>query len=90
MRSGEYATEKSLFTTRPDVFSSIGIHISSVVPGYTVDSKITIFSLERIFPTALQASSKYVKSGRFSLSTGVGTATINILQQVRLFQSFVI
>ena len=36
--SGLYPVEKSLFHYKLDWFSKIGVHISSVTPGYTVDS----------------------------------------------------
>ena len=42
MRSGEYAIFQSTPHLRPDSFSMIGTQISSVTPGYTVDSKQTI------------------------------------------------
>ena len=39
--SGEYPVLKSLRCFKPDSFSSIGTHCSSVQPGYTVDSNTT-------------------------------------------------
>lgn len=36
--SGEYATLKSCPHFNPDSLSNMGTHISSVTPGYTVDS----------------------------------------------------
>ena len=38
IRSGEYPAKKSKLNFRPEVFSTIGIQLSSVTPGYTVDS----------------------------------------------------
>ena len=54
----------------------IGTQISSVTPGYTVDSNTTIVPGVRFCPTVLDAPSTGLRSGVLSLLTGVGTATI--------------
>ena len=48
---------------------------SSVAPGYTVDSKMTIAPFFMCRPTVLLAPASGVKSGLCASSTGVGTAT---------------
>ena len=75
MRSGEYATLKSLPHTKPECFSKIGTQISSVTPGHTVDSKTTMLPGLIYLPTKALAPSTGVKSGVQSELTGVGTAT---------------
>ena len=74
IRSGEYPTLKSLPADRPDSLSRIGIHTSSVTPGYTVDSNTTTEPLLRLRPTIVPARMTGDKSGVWSWFTGVGTA----------------
>ena len=54
----------------------MGTQISSVTPGYTVDSKTTMLPFVRFLPTVRLAPSTGVRSGVWSAFTGVGTATI--------------
>ncbi len=53
----------------------IGMHTSSVAPGYTVDSKTTVAPRLRFLPTEVLAPTSGEKSGACASSTGVGTAT---------------
>ncbi len=76
IRSGEYPTLKSAPQTRPDSFSNTGTHISSVTPGYTVDSKTTISPFFKCLPTSLLALIRKDRFGVLSSAIGVGTATI--------------
>ncbi len=76
IRSGEYPILKSTPHFNPDSFSRIGTQISSVTPGYTVDSKTITEPLTRFRPNRRLAPSTGDKSGVWSLLTGVGTATI--------------
>ena len=69
-------TKKSLLKTKLEDFSNSGTQQSLVTPGYTVDSKITMSFFFKTLPTVLDASNKGVRSGRFTLSIGVGTVTI--------------
>ena len=87
--SGEYAILKSLPPCIPENFSNIGKHISSVNPGYTVDSYITIAPFDIFFPTISLALITGVKSGVLSSFTGVGTATIILLHSLNLVASVV-
>ena len=48
IRSGLYPTEKSVLNVRFDSFSRMGTQISSVAPGYTVDSYTTISPSDRL------------------------------------------
>lgn len=75
IRSGENPTLKSSPHFKPDS-SKIGIQISSVTPGYTVDSKTTIDPLVKFCPTVLEAHSSGFKFGILFSVIGVGTATI--------------
>jgi hypothetical protein len=59
----------------PEAFSITGTQISSVAPGYTVDSKTIVAPRFRLRPTASLAESSGPKSGWCALSIGVGTAT---------------
>ena len=52
------------------------MHISSVAPGYTVDSNITKFPGVSISATIMLADLKYDRSGLLSSLTGVGTLTM--------------
>ena len=52
-----------LFNFNLEFFSNIGIQISSVVPGYTVDSKITRSPFFNIFDTSVVAFINKRKSG---------------------------
>ena len=69
--SGEYPQKKVffciffalLFNFNLEFFSKIGIQISSVVPGYTVDSKITKSPLFNIFDTSIVALINKLRSG---------------------------
>ena len=54
----------------------MGTQISSVAPGYTVDSYITISSFFKIDPIDSLDFSKGTKSGFLCSSIGVGTVTI--------------
>ena len=74
--SGEYPTLKSIPHLKPDSSSRIGTHISSVTPGYTVDSNTTIAPFVKFLPTILHALLTGFKSGVLSGLIGVGTATI--------------
>lgn len=64
--SGEYPTLKSIPHFKPDSFSNIGIQISSVTPGYTVDSYTTIDPLVKFRPIILLAPSTDAKLGVLS------------------------
>ena len=55
------------------------LHIVSVVPGKTVDSKNIISSFLITFEIVLKALSTYFKSGSFLFFNGVGTATMKKL-----------
>ncbi len=74
--SGEYPILKSTPHFSPDSLSRIGTQISSVTPGYTVDSYTTIESFVKFRPTILLAPSTGERSGVLSEFIGVGTATI--------------
>jgi len=54
----------------------MGMQISSVTPGYTVDSKTTMLPGVRFWPTVRDAPSMGRRSGVVSGLTGVGTAMI--------------
>ena len=56
-----------------EVLSRIGIHTSSVHPGYTVDSYMTISPSLSIDPISFDADSRKDKSGCWELLIGVGT-----------------
>ena len=56
------------------------MHISSVNPGYTVDSYMTVSPLLRTDDISLEASLIAVKSGILNSSIGVGTVTIYIFE----------
>src|SRR5690606_42018731 len=58
--------------------SKTGMHSSSVAPGYTVDSYITILPFFNTLPTVSLALYKGDKSGLLCLSTGVGTVMMYI------------
>ena len=60
----------------PDSFSMIGTQVSSVTPGYTVDSKTPTVPFVRFCPTKRLAPSTGDRSGVWSAFTGVGTATM--------------
>ena len=70
--SGEYASENSP-TDSPEV-SRIGATVSTVVPGGTVDSRITVSPARSTAATASAALSTKARSAR-SPSSGVGTQT---------------
>src|SRR3989338_6873754 len=72
IRSGEYPILKSIGHERPLCCSRMGRQISSVTPGYTVDSKTTILPFDRCSPTTLHAPLSKVRSGSCRLSIGVG------------------
>src|SRR5579863_7225407 len=75
--SGEYPTKKSRLYIKPEALSNTGTQSSSVQPGYTVDSYITIsFGFKRL-PIISEAFSKGCRSGHLKRSMGVGTVTIN-------------
>ena len=76
--SGLYPQKKSKLNFSPLIDSSIGTHTSSVKPGKTVDSKITIFPFLRWEPTKEEALLIAFRSGLLLLSIGVGTVTIFI------------
>ena len=88
--SGEYPTLKSTPHFIPEASSSIGIHISSVTPGYTVDSYTTIDPFTKFLPKVLLAPITGLKSGVLSSLVGVGTATIWNLASFNLLSSQVI
>lgn len=73
IRSGEYPTEKSLPHTIPDSCSRIGKTISSVAPGYIVDSRTTTAPFFRFCPTVRAALFTGQGSGSFAFITVVGT-----------------
>ena len=52
------------------------MQISSVAPGYTVDSYTTMAPRLRCLPTLSDDLTSGVKSGWWASSTGVGTATM--------------
>lgn len=60
----------------PLIFSNSGAQNSSVTPGYSVDSKITISSFLRYLDIVLQADSISDRSGFLSSVIGVGTVNI--------------
>ena len=63
---------------KPEIFSKIGTQISSVHPGNTVDSYITISSFFKKLPMASLAFFIGDNSGLLALSIGVGTVIIYI------------
>ena len=71
-RSGENASRKSVPQRSPPA-SRIGLHSSSVVPGYVVLSSTTSWPFRRLAAIALVVSSTAVRSGSRDLSSGVGT-----------------
>ena len=77
--SGLYPVENSSLKVRPDFSSKIGVHTSSVTPGYTVDSYITIEPFFIILPTNLLDSISGLRSGVLFSLIGVGTVIINML-----------
>ena len=80
--SGLYPVEKSILKINLDFFSNIGVQISSVTPGYTVDSYITIESFFKTLPIISLDDIKGCKSGVLSSFIGVGTVTIYTLQSL--------
>src|SRR5690606_28914275 len=83
MRSGLYPTKKSLLYSNPASSSRMGTQTSSVAPGYTVDSYITISPFFRCFATSEVANRMGVRSGCLLSSTGVGTVMIKISHDAR-------
>ena len=69
----EYPTPKSMLSVKPEYSSRIGIHISSVAPGKTVDSNITKSPFLRLLPTTKHALFNGNKSGSCDDVTPVGT-----------------
>ena len=67
-----------MLNANPDSFSKIGVHTSSVTPGYTVDSYITIEPLLIYLPTSLLELIIGSRSGVLSSLIGVGTVTMKI------------
>ncbi len=65
--------KKSLPHFIPDYRAMIGPMISSVTPGYTVDSRTTMAPFFRFCPTIFDADSTGFRSGSLALVTGVGT-----------------
>ena len=61
--SGEYPTVNPLFIFIEEPSSNIGTQISSVAPGNTVDSKMTISPSFNILLSDLQTFFNGVKSG---------------------------
>ena len=59
------------------------MQISSVTPGYTVDSNTTIVPGVKFCPTVFEAPIIGLKSGLLSSLTGVGTATIINLARLK-------
>ena len=57
----------------------MGVHISSVTPGYTVDSYMTIEPFFIMLPTSLLHAIKGSRSGVLSSLIGVGTVIMNML-----------
>ncbi len=72
-RSGEKARAKSTPATRPELDSRIGRTISSVVPGYVVDSRITKVPALRFAAIVRVADSTIDRSGPPAELSGVGT-----------------
>ena len=73
---------------RPEPSSKTGMQLSSVHPGYTVDSKTIHAPLDIIFAISLHAEINRLMSGLFLLLTGVGTVTIKksiLWMSLRLF-----
>ena len=66
-----------------------GPQISSVTPGYTVDSYTTTSPFLSTLATVSEAFTTGVKSGRLFLSTGVGTATTKKVAFASSFESYV-
>ena len=85
--SGEYPTLKSSMHFRLDSFSRIGMHKSSVTPGYTVDSYTTMESFCRFLPTTSDADMTNLKSGLLLSLIGVGTDTMMNDADFRSFSS---
>ena len=73
MRSGENARLKSIPAVSPVAFSSIGRTISSVVPGYVVDSRTTVVPARSSFAADSVAALTAVRSGPSDSDSGVGT-----------------
>ena len=78
--SGLYPTKKSSLNLRLLTLSRTGTHSSSVTPGYTVLSYITISPGFKTEPTVSLAFINGVRTGLLFLSVGVGTVIINTLQ----------
>ena len=83
--SGEYPQKKSSLNFIPDSSSNMGTHTSSVAPGKTVDSKITISPLDKRPPIVLVADFRGLRSGFLNLSIGVGTVTTYIFASLISF-----
>ncbi|KYC51501.1 MAG: hypothetical protein AMQ74_01119 [Candidatus Methanofastidiosum methylothiophilum] len=70
--SGQYARPKSIPALSPED-SSIGLTISSVTPGYTVDSNTISCPFFNDLEISSAAETTYDRSGSLSLVIGVGT-----------------
>ena len=75
--SGLYPQKKSSLNLSPLYLSKTGTQSSSVQPGYTVLSYITIAPFFITFPIISEAFSNGAKSGALNWFIGVGTVTIN-------------
>ena len=71
-----------MLSVKPEYSSRIGIHISSVAPGKTVDSNITKSPFLRLLPTTKHALFNGNKSGSCDDVTPVGTHITKTLQSL--------
>ena len=79
------SAKKSILYFSPECLINNGTHISSVHPGNTVDSYITIEPFFKYFETSMLLFLRGFKSGFLFFKIGVGTVIINMLH---FFKSF--